>query len=103
MALLFPLGLGLPSRQTIFMLTPPFSVLFPSTTNLQSQTLNLRVSGVRCQVSVVKGKSLLSIEYPASSIKFLNPQSQIRNPKSPYNFSSTDFTLAVIRFFPFFL
>ena len=33
----------------------------------------------RCQVSVVNGKSLSSIEYPVSSIELLNPQSTIRN------------------------
>jgi hypothetical protein len=51
MAVLFPLGLGLPSRQTIFMLTPPFTMLFASFTNPQSQAPNLRVSGVGFQVS----------------------------------------------------
>ena len=34
------------------------------------------------QVSVVNGKSLSSIEYPASSIEFLDPQSAIPNPQS---------------------
>jgi hypothetical protein len=51
MAVLFPLGLGLPSRQTIFMLTSPFTMLLLSIPNNKFQAPNLRVSGVRFQVS----------------------------------------------------